>query len=107
MSELLIRALINALRDGVKCAVADIDFCKTESREEAERVVLAEVPGATLGWHFFKNDPSACEVNIKSRNRDCLRKELGLLEQLSPSYRIPQDAAVFAVRGSTGRREEN
>lgn len=29
------RSLISALHDGVKCAVADIDFCKTESREKA------------------------------------------------------------------------
>jgi len=29
--------LIRALCDGLRCAVADIDFCKTESRIEAER----------------------------------------------------------------------
>ena len=32
------RALIVALNDGLRCVLADIDFCKTESREEAERV---------------------------------------------------------------------
>jgi hypothetical protein len=36
--------LLAHLCAGLRCVVADIDFCKTESRAEAERVLLAEVP---------------------------------------------------------------
>ncbi len=67
------RALISALCDGLRCAVADIDFCRTESRAEAECVLLAEVPGVKSGWRFFVNNCSVCEVNIKSRNRSSLQ----------------------------------
>ena len=99
------RALVTALRDGVRCTVADIDFCKTESREEAEDILREEVPGLTLRWHYFANDLLACEDNIKSRNRDCMQGELDKAKDLSQSYCIPQDAVELAVRRNTGRRE--
>jgi len=91
------RALIRALRDGLRCVVADIDFCKEESRAEAVTVLLAEVPGVKLDWRFFKNDPSACEANIKSRNRPSLPDELKNLQRYSEFYDIPQGAVVLPV----------
>jgi len=71
------RTLIAALRDELKCVVADIDFCKTDSRTEAERVLRAEAPGVKLAWHFFVDDYRACEANVKLRNRLSLRADLG------------------------------
>jgi hypothetical protein len=91
------RALIGALRDGLKCAVADIDFCKTESREEAETVLLAEVQGVKLGWRFFANDYSACEASIRSRKRPSLQTDLDKLHEYSEFYRIPQGADVLSI----------
>jgi len=101
------RALVSALRDGVRCAVADIHFCKTEPREEAEDALREEVPGVSPYWQFFENDPVACEENIRHRNRDCLQKELENLQDLSRAYHIPPGAVVFSVRRHTDRREEN
>lgn len=102
------RALTNALRDDIKCAVADIDFCRTEARHEAEHELLVEVPGVRHGWIFFENDPSACEENIRSRNRTCFENELGYLLNYSPSYNIPQDAVVFPIsRKSAGGEAGN
>jgi hypothetical protein len=95
------RTLISALRDGLKCAVADIDFCKTESRAEAEKVLLAEVPSVKLGWRFFANDRSACEANIRSRNRPGLQDELDKLHEYSPLYNIPQGAEVLPIGGNS------
>jgi len=91
------RALISALRNGLRCAVADIDFCKTESREEAESVLSAEVPGVKLCWRFFENDPPACEANIRSRNRPRLQTDLEKLHGYSAFYRIPQGADVLPI----------
>jgi hypothetical protein len=91
------RALTRALRDGLKCAVADIDFCSTESREEAERELLVEVPGVRHGWIFFANDPAACEMNIRRRNRSCFEGELDYVRRHSASYDIPQNAVVFPI----------
>lgn len=99
------RALVHALRDGVSCVVADIDFCKSDSRLEAEEAVCEEVAGVTFAWHFFANDPLACDENIRSRNRPCLQKELENLNTLSASYCIPPHTIVFEVRRDAGRRQ--
>lgn len=81
--------LICALRDGFKCAVADIDFCNTNAREEAELILREFVPGLNLGWLFFENDPLACELNITSRRRECFEGEIQYVREHSPSYLIP------------------
>src|ERR1022692_3693558 len=39
--------LLARVREGVRCVVADIDFCRTESRAEAADVLRAEVPGGS------------------------------------------------------------
>lgn len=93
------RTLISALSDGLRCAVADIDFCKTESRTEAERVLGIEAPGVKLGWRFFANDCLACEANIARRNRPSLQYDLEKLLEYSAFYRIPQGADVIPVCG--------
>lgn len=91
--------LIMALRNGLRCAVADIDFCKTESRDEAIRVIKAEIPNAKLSWRFFANDPVACEKNIRARNRPSLQTDLRKLAEYSAFYCIPQGAYVLPVGG--------
>ena len=90
-------SLISAIRNGLKCAVADIDFCKTESRGEAESVLLEQVPGINLGWYFFENNPSACKANIRRRNRDRLQNDLEKLHEYCGFYRIPPGAHVLPV----------
>jgi hypothetical protein len=103
-----LRDLIGALRAGFRCAVADIDFYETRSREEAEGVLLEEVPGLKLRWRFFENDAPACEADIRSRNRSCFQDELGYLRRYSPSYRIAQNADVLPVlRKSAGCETKN
>ena len=37
--------------------MADIDFCRTEAREEAEGFLLTIIPNLKLRWLFFENDP--------------------------------------------------
>lgn len=90
-------ALISALRDGLSCAVADIDFCRTESRQGAESVLLAEVPGVRVGWRFFENDPSACEANIRSRKSPRLQIDLEKLHEYYGFYCIPEGADVLPI----------
>jgi hypothetical protein len=102
-NSLELRALVSAVRDNHRCVVADIDFCNTESREEAESTLLAEVPGVNIGRRFFENDPEACETNIRSRNRHCLQDELRYLHDHSPSYCVPQGADPLPVGRSPNR----
>ena len=92
-----LNALLVAIRDGVRCAVADIDFCDTAARSEAESILRAEIPGLDVMWEFFANDRSACEANIRTRNRPCLERELDLIAKYSPSYNVPEGAVVHPV----------
>jgi len=89
--------VIDALRQNGGCAVADIDFCRTEARDEAEHGLRTEVPGVKLNWLFFENDPVACELNIRNRNRDCFEQEICYLRKYSPAYRIPHGASKLPV----------
>jgi len=86
--------LLAHLRDGVRCVVADIDFCKTESCAEAECALRAEVPGVGIGWCYFLDEERVCEANIIRRNRPSLRADLAKLHEYSSYYRIPRGAAV-------------
>jgi hypothetical protein len=92
-----LNALLVAIQDGVRCAVADIDFCDTDAREEAEGILRAEIPGLDVRWEFFANDRPACQANIRTRNRPCLGRELDCLEKYSYSYTIPEGAVVHPV----------
>jgi hypothetical protein len=92
-----LRAVLTALRDDLKCVIADIDFCKTDSRSEAECVLLSEVPGVKLAWRFFANNYHACETNIKRRNRPSLQADLDKLREYSTQYQIPVGAETLPV----------
>jgi tRNA splicing ligase len=87
-------ALITGVREGHKCVLADIDFCRSESREEAASVLGAAVPGLKIHWFFFRHDESACEENIRRRNRDSLAADLRELRKYSRLYVIPKGADV-------------
>lgn len=82
--------LLARLRDEVRCVVADIDFCKTESRAEAECVLRAEIPGVGIGWCYFSDEQRVCEANIIRRNRSSLQADLAKLREYSCYYRIPR-----------------
>jgi predicted kinase len=89
--------LVECLRDGRRCVVSDIDFCKTDSREEAERILRARVPNLELAWCFFANDEEACETNAKRRNRTSLPRDLAKLKEYSEVYNIPEAATIRDV----------
>jgi hypothetical protein len=91
------RALLSALRDDLRCVVADVDFCHSDSRSEADDVLSAEVPGLVPKWEFFANDPVSCEANIRTRNRSSLQDDLDCLARYSKSYPIPEGSLVLPV----------
>ena len=87
------------MRDGLRCVVANIDFCKSESRAEAENVLRAAVPNVEICWCFFAHDERACEENIKRRNRGSLEADIRELRRYSRVYSIPRGADVRPVTG--------
>jgi AAA domain len=91
--------LVASLHAGRKCVVADIDFCRTDSREEASNVLSSLLPRLNIRWCFFEPDPSTCERNVRHRNRDSLNLDLAKLQEYSPVYHVPEGAELRPVFG--------
>lgn len=92
--------LLAALGQGHRCVVADIDFCNSEARTEAESVLREAVPDVRFAWHFFENNPDRCEANIRRRNRASLHRDLRKMREYSRVYSIPAGAHVLPVMGA-------
>ena len=89
--------LLDALRAGQKCVVADIDFCRTDSRNEAEFALRAQIPDLMINWLFFASDFGACHSNIRKRASASLEDDLRALNAYYVQYQIPADAQVIPV----------
>jgi predicted kinase len=92
------RDLLKSLNAGGKCVIADIDFCNSAPRAEAESVILAEVPDVALSWLFFAPDVKACLVNIERRNRPSKAADIEALYRYSRLYLVPPGAKIIAVQ---------
>ena len=91
--------LISTLAKGYWCVVADIDFCRSQARSEAERVLREDRPSVKFAWYFFENNPERCEANIRRRDRGSLDQDLRKMHEYSKSYSIPAGARVHPVVG--------
>jgi hypothetical protein len=89
--------LLQSLKSGGKCVVADIDFCNSAPRAEAESVILTEVPDAALDWLFFAPDVNACVVNIEWRNRPSKTEDIEALYTYARLYVVPPGATIKSV----------
>jgi hypothetical protein len=86
-----------ALREGQKCVVADIDFCKSTSRHEAEAALREQIQALRLSWLFFENDFQACQANIRRRASLSIEDNLRALDKYLALYQIPIDGQVIPV----------
>src|ERR1700693_3480498 len=57
-------ALIEHLRAGRDCAIADREYCDTWTRIEIEQVVRVDIANIEIEWVFFAKDVEACQANI-------------------------------------------
>ena len=94
--------VINDLRDGKDCIIADVAFCNTGRRVEAEQVVAHDVPGVTIKCEFFENDSAKCRVNALHRNRPNVDEELQKIDDLSAEYDISPGAKLLPVWSEEG-----
>jgi predicted kinase len=90
-------ALLTALREGQKCLVTDIDFCKANSRREAEAALRMQIPDLMLSWLFFENAFHACQANIRRRASPSIEDNLRALHAYREMYQIPIGAQVIPV----------
>jgi RNase adaptor protein for sRNA GlmZ degradation len=90
-------SLIGTLLEGQKCVVADIDFCKDGSRDEAESAIKTQFPNIALKWVFFANNVEACRANIARRASHSIKENLRALATYQALYRIPSGAHILPV----------
>ncbi len=83
------QALIEALRAGHDCVVADIAFCEELRRNNLIEAVAREIAGVLVEPIFFENDPDKCRRNIQRRARPSLIRDLEELGRLASVYCIP------------------
>jgi adenylate kinase family enzyme len=92
--------LIDALRSGKTCIVSDIDFCRSESRAEAEVYIALMAPETSIEWRFFEKDLERCRRNIEQRaqiERRDIHKEHSNIEYYAQLYRIPPGGRLIKV----------
>lgn len=89
--------LIRDLRKGRHCIIADIFFCDTALRDEAERVIHRDCPESSIEWIFFENDPAACRENAIRRNREIVDHDVVMIDKLTKKYFVPEETAVLPV----------
>lgn len=96
--------LITSLRKDEPCVIADIIFCDTLIRLEAEQILRADVPRLKVTWEFFENAPAKCLKNAEQRARESLPRERRLIKTLSERYFIPVGVKAREVITSTKSR---
>lgn len=89
--------LIDDLRNGKDCVIADIAFCNTGRRTEGEQVVVHALPGVTIEYEFFQNDPAQCRLNALHRHYCNVVEELQKIDDLTAQYDIPPGAKLVPV----------
>jgi hypothetical protein len=84
--------LTKALKNDDNCVVSDIDFCRTEARDEADHFLKEYAPDAKRKWIFWENNPNACRCALnylkETKGRD-ITKKLEKLEYYTERYNIP------------------
>ena len=94
-------ALLEALRAGHSCVIADIAFCDPVRRNRLQQAILAELPELQIEWIYFDNAPKKCESNIRHRNRQLIEKDLEALANFAGRYVIPDGVTPIPVWQST------
>ncbi len=88
--------LVQALRDGKRCAVADMKFCLAQDRAQARNNLEEDVPGIELRWEFFENAPEQCAENIRRGTRPP-GPRLKKLAEFAPQYSAPHGTSFLPI----------
>src|SRR5262245_22903517 len=57
------RPLIEAIKTGHSCVIADIAFCDPQRAAKLRRVLTEQVPGLQIEWIYFENVLQKCRQN--------------------------------------------
>ena len=90
-------ALVEALRAGHDCVIADIEFCHQSRRDVVVETLRTEFPLLEVEYHCLRNQPDRCIRNVLARSRNSADEERSKIEQLSRQYVLPVGAIEYDV----------
>lgn len=90
-------ALVEDIRTGRDCVIADIAFCDPQRRANLQQVIDRQTSNCRIEWIYFENAPDKCRCNIERRARERLRDDLDALEKFQRLYRIPDGVTPIPV----------
>lgn len=79
-------------------AVSDVNFCRQNVRNAAEREIVLRFGPVDFEWIFFENDPDQCRSNAIGRNDG--RNVHADIDALSRLYDVPEGATIIPVFGA-------
>ena len=91
-------ALLEDIRTGLNCVIADIAFCDPKRRANLQQVIEREIPNSRIEWIYFENAPDKCLRNIECHARESLSDDLEALENFQRLYCIPDGVTPIPVR---------
>lgn len=86
-----------AVESGRDIFIADIDFCRSASRIEADLFVTRNFPEATVRWIFFEKSIISCKENVRRDHERDVDSRLAKIDEFEPQYQIPSDATCIPV----------
>jgi hypothetical protein len=91
------RAVVEALKAGHDCIIADVEFCREVRRNAVVEAIRDEVPEVLVEFHCFRNQPDRCKANVRRRGRAGVEEELRKVDEISSVYEIPANAVEYDV----------
>jgi predicted kinase len=93
-----ILALIEALRNGNDCIIADIAFCEPQRLCKLKEFIRMWIPSIFFEEIFFENNIVKCEKNIHARAAEKVKRDLDNLREFSNKYEIPNYAKTRPIK---------
>jgi predicted kinase len=90
-------ALVEAIRAGHDCVIADIAFCCPQRRHALQQRLSRDV-GVEIRWVYFENAPDKCRRNILRRARESQKADLEALERFAAVYSIPDGVTPLQIK---------
>ncbi len=92
------RELIENLRLGKECVVADIPYCLEGYRRCIELIIREELPDIEINWIWFENSLAKANQNVLKRQdgRDT-EALLRINSRVSPQYTIPPGTEIRSI----------
>ena len=91
-------ALLEDIRTGRDCVIADIAFCDPKRRANLHQAIDRQISNSRIEWIYFENAPDKCRRNIERRARERLGDDLDALEEFQRLYCIPDGVTPIPVR---------